>query len=190
LGFILGVGKFLGNLKFSWSFDLTHLLDMKCRICFEGENLITVCACKGTLEFIHLKCLEEWKRISQNTHCEICQKLYSNTSPSLLVTSILISWTNYLTWYLCIEFLSYYLFNFMEFPASLLPGITFLTLRHSKKLLILSFLSIVLFYHNSIFTWGLAILGNSVLLYKINKRTQKLSPKLLKLLVEFNKHDE
>ncbi len=170
----------------SWKFNRK----MKCRICLEDGNLITACACKGTVEFIHLTCLEKWKRISQNTHCELCQKPYSTTSSSLLITAILISWSNYLTWYVSIQFLSNYFFYWMGFPASLLPGIAFLLIRHSKKLFILALSSILLLYKNFIFSCALSITGNLVLLYKINKRSQKLSPKLLKLLVELNRHDE
>ncbi len=57
-----------------------------CRICFEGETidneLIHPCLCKGTQKYIHLKCLQEWRKINKDNpekrdYCEICKYHYA-----------------------------------------------------------------------------------------------------------------
>ena len=69
-------------------FELSHLNDDEriCRICFEGESkdneLIHPCLCKGTQKYIHLKCLQEWRKINKNNpekrdYCEICKYHYA-----------------------------------------------------------------------------------------------------------------
>lgn len=46
---------------------------MECRICFEGENLLTdLCKCKGTQGFIHAVCLQRWIRMRQCWNCSVC----------------------------------------------------------------------------------------------------------------------
>lgn len=68
--------------------ELSSLLNEEkmCRICFEGEKfnneLIHPCLCKGTLKYIHLKCLQEWRNININNpekrdNCEICKYHYA-----------------------------------------------------------------------------------------------------------------
>lgn len=42
----------------------------ECRICLEEdeeENLISPCLCRGTTKYIHEKCLNEWRTLSENT---------------------------------------------------------------------------------------------------------------------------
>ena len=56
---------------------------MTCRICYEDEptdKLISVCACSGTLEFVHEECIIQWIRTSHRSTCEICHERY-NISP-------------------------------------------------------------------------------------------------------------
>ena len=56
---------------------------MTCRICYEDEptdKLISVCACRGTLEFVHEECIIQWIRTSRRSSCEICHERY-NISP-------------------------------------------------------------------------------------------------------------
>ena len=64
-----------------------------CRICFdeteEKENpLISPCKCSGTMEFVHFKCLRQWRSRGENKkiaphvttytwkafHCELCKQ--------------------------------------------------------------------------------------------------------------------
>lgn len=161
-----------------------------CRICFEGGKLIAPCDCKGSLKFIHEKCLEQWKNKSQKIHCEICHRMYSTIPSSLIIMSMLLSWANYLTWYIWIQILSEYLFSFMGFWASLLPGVAFLFLRHSSaKVLSVTVLSIILVQRYSYLSFALVMTGNIVLLRGIRKKTKRLSPKLLVLLMELNRHE-
>ena len=51
----------------------------ECRICFEnGEigDLISPCNCRGSTQWVHQKCLNEWRHTNQNARssrqCEIC----------------------------------------------------------------------------------------------------------------------
>ena len=57
-----------------------------CRICYGGEKydneLIHPCLCKGTQKYIHLKCLQEWRKINKDNpekrdYCEICKYHYA-----------------------------------------------------------------------------------------------------------------
>ncbi|XP_065202244.1 E3 ubiquitin-protein ligase MARCHF3-like [Planococcus citri] len=53
-----------------------------CRICRLNEiktkeNLISPCACKGTLAHIHRSCLEKWLKRSGTTYCELCRFNYT-----------------------------------------------------------------------------------------------------------------
>ena len=60
----------------------------QCRICFAAANeddpLISPCACKGSLEFVHASCLDKWRRVMprrrQNT-CETCRTRYTCAPP-------------------------------------------------------------------------------------------------------------
>jgi hypothetical protein len=53
-----------------------------CRICLENEGpegdlIITgVCDCSGSIQSVHLSCLQQWIEISDATTCEICQATY------------------------------------------------------------------------------------------------------------------
>ena len=60
---------------------------MACRICLEdGDSgeLLTVCNCSGSCQYVHQQCLQQWIDVSHHTHCEICQAPYTHTyvSPS------------------------------------------------------------------------------------------------------------
>ena len=61
--------------------QVTKRLNIQCRICFEGESsenpLISPCECKGSVRFIHEKCLKEWI-LSQTPspssfNCDLCK---------------------------------------------------------------------------------------------------------------------
>ncbi len=47
-----------------------------CRICYEPNDLINVCRCSGTVGMVHLKCIQEWIRVSKKDTCEICKTEY------------------------------------------------------------------------------------------------------------------
>jgi uncharacterized membrane protein len=48
-----------------------------CRICFEPENLISVCNCDGTMKYVHKECIEKWIIISHRKNCELCHAPYT-----------------------------------------------------------------------------------------------------------------
>ncbi|XP_016018564.2 E3 ubiquitin-protein ligase MARCHF2 isoform X6 [Rousettus aegyptiacus] len=46
-----------------------------CRICHEGangESLLSLCGCTGTLGAVHKSCLERWLSSSNTSYCELC----------------------------------------------------------------------------------------------------------------------
>lgn len=51
--------------------------DLYCRICFEGpeekEPLFRACNCKGSVAYVHHRCLSKWVADSQRLVCELCQ---------------------------------------------------------------------------------------------------------------------
>lgn len=66
---------------------------MACRICLEDDDsgeLLTVCDCSGSCQYVHQQCLQKWIDVSHQTHCEICQAPYTNTylSPSRHNTNV------------------------------------------------------------------------------------------------------
>lgn len=95
--------------------------DRQCKICYEIENndnkLINPCKCKGTIKWIHDKCLKEWININKEKGCSICKYEYKTIKtcnyPKLISLSenknikivsifimftliIIIGWINYL----------------------------------------------------------------------------------------------
>lgn len=56
-----------------------------CRICLQEEvdmtTLISPCRCSGSSKYVHIGCLNEWRRTSRNpsalTQCEICSTTYN-----------------------------------------------------------------------------------------------------------------
>lgn len=64
--------------------DSNNSLDDMCRICHGGEGLtselgqmISACACRGTVGRVHVKCLEHWLTESGKSRCELCGTRYS-----------------------------------------------------------------------------------------------------------------
>lgn len=60
-----------------------------CRICLGDEDdghLISPCLCKGTMRFVHVDCLTQWRTTSQNKDsffaCDSCQYQYSFRRPA------------------------------------------------------------------------------------------------------------
>jgi len=92
-----------------------------CRICYdpgsEDNPLQSPCECKGTVEFIHRKCLGTWIRISSEQRCSLCGAAYItedfmletiyrprsifaerlSTKPQTLFSIFLMSYVTYLT---------------------------------------------------------------------------------------------
>lgn len=52
----------------------------ECRICLEyDEDLISPCWCNGTIQYVHLDCLEQWfTNHSLKKCCDICEYEYHN----------------------------------------------------------------------------------------------------------------
>lgn len=59
--------------------------DRMCRICHEGDaaaeelgRLFSPCLCRGSVRFVHIECLNEWRRLSSNPNsyyeCETCER--------------------------------------------------------------------------------------------------------------------
>lgn len=56
----------------------------QCRFCFESDGeLISPCNCRGTLKYIHIECLQKWRKTlpfnvfnKRDIKCEICHKYY------------------------------------------------------------------------------------------------------------------
>ena len=55
---------------------------MTCRICHApccGQAtgcLTSCCGCRGSLEHVHLQCVQKWMRLSRNTHCRLCGQAF------------------------------------------------------------------------------------------------------------------
>ena len=51
-----------------------------CRICYIEEDknnpLIAPCECKGSVQYIHKRCLYTWIRISLRNTCELCKTIF------------------------------------------------------------------------------------------------------------------
>ena len=51
--------------------------DSRCRICYDGSNLISPCGCNGSMKLIHRECLEKWRFYNNDSmNCEICKEKY------------------------------------------------------------------------------------------------------------------
>lgn len=69
-----------------------------CRICFEEDEgkenpLLSPCSCSGSMQFVHIKCLQQWRSRTENRkygpfvttytwkafHCELCKTKLQDT---------------------------------------------------------------------------------------------------------------
>ena len=52
----------------------------KCRYCYMDnfqKSMIAPCKCDGSVKYVHIYCLERWRRLKNNpSRCEICNKKY------------------------------------------------------------------------------------------------------------------
>ncbi|VDK79141.1 unnamed protein product [Onchocerca ochengi] len=49
------------------------------RICLEEDNesnLISPCECRGSLQFVHTRCLQHWFDVMHKRRCQICNTQY------------------------------------------------------------------------------------------------------------------
>lgn len=89
-----------------------------CRICYQSDGtLIEPCSCKGTVAFIHDKCLEKWIKVKNNSLCcELCTTNYKLNS-NLYFNILIRKWFhNELFWMNLISFvfaLLFYIFCIM-----------------------------------------------------------------------------
>ena len=51
-----------------------------CRFCHEGDHLIAPCHCKGSVKYLHLKCMEKWLESRETNVCELCHHEFQGTS--------------------------------------------------------------------------------------------------------------
>ena len=66
---------------------------MTCRICYEPGNLIRVCACDGSVKWVHAGCIQQWIDVSHRSTCELCGQPFE--SPMLrrpIHTKRLLEW--------------------------------------------------------------------------------------------------
>jgi E3 ubiquitin-protein ligase DOA10 len=62
--------------------DIENNIEKECRICLdsseeEGNKLLNICECKGSLKYIHNECAMKWiKERNGNTRCELCKTKY------------------------------------------------------------------------------------------------------------------
>lgn len=56
--------------------------ELECRICYESDGrLLNVCSCSGSIEYVHIECIERWINTFPKNHknhykCEICNQNY------------------------------------------------------------------------------------------------------------------
>ena len=65
---------------------------MTCRICYEPDNLTSVCSCDGSVKWVHIKCVQKWIDVSQRRNCEICHDPFEHrllmSPPALKVSYV------------------------------------------------------------------------------------------------------
>ena len=61
---------------------IENFQEMQCRICLDSDGqLLKVCNCSGSIEFVHLKCIKTWintfsVRDRNHSFCELCNTKY------------------------------------------------------------------------------------------------------------------
>ncbi|XP_015913003.2 E3 ubiquitin-protein ligase MARCHF3-like isoform X2 [Parasteatoda tepidariorum] len=68
------------NISYPATLQASNLEDNPtCRICYGGPNigrLLKPCKCKGTIEYVHGRCLELWLETTEHKKCELCHYLF------------------------------------------------------------------------------------------------------------------
>ena len=66
--------------------EIEEQTEVRCRFCFQDEtagDLIAPCACTGSQEYVHLKCLRMWQKVSLRSNgcaeknCRVCKQKYT-----------------------------------------------------------------------------------------------------------------
>jgi hypothetical protein len=75
-----------GASSLAWADDISACaadsLDSapECRICLESDNqedMVSPCACQGTMQHAHLACLKHWCAEKKSLSCELCNAEYN-----------------------------------------------------------------------------------------------------------------
>ena len=68
--------------------------------------MVSVCGCQGTMQHVHLKCVQRWHDVSGKTQCELCQQPYQHpdlqlvtVKPSRVCRCSIVSWW---IWFGCV----------------------------------------------------------------------------------------
>ncbi len=72
------------------------MTEIVCRICLESDrDMISPCMCNGTLKYVHMECLEQWRRGSiRNTfQCQTCRFIYRTENQEGFTVYQIISFT-------------------------------------------------------------------------------------------------
>uniref|UniRef100_A0A8R1XKZ3 RING-CH-type domain-containing protein n=1 Tax=Onchocerca volvulus TaxID=6282 RepID=A0A8R1XKZ3_ONCVO len=59
--------------------EISSTRKLNCRICLEEDNesnLISPCECRGSLQFVHTRCLQHWFDVMHKRRCQICNTQY------------------------------------------------------------------------------------------------------------------
>ncbi|VIO93696.1 Uncharacterized protein BM_BM3059 [Brugia malayi] len=59
--------------------QMSSVRKLNCRICLEEDNesnLISPCECRGSLQFVHTRCLQHWFDVMHTRLCQICKTQY------------------------------------------------------------------------------------------------------------------
>lgn len=78
----------------------------QCYICYEngvqGNPLVNLCQCAGSVKYVHLDCLQRWIQpegsSAVNTHCPICKAKYPEKAQAMMIRPpaiLLESWSNH-----------------------------------------------------------------------------------------------
>jgi len=86
--------------------DLGESRTPQCYICYEngeqGNPLLNLCQCAGSVKYVHLNCLQRWMQpdgcSAVNTHCPICKARYPEKAQAMMIRPpavLLESWSNH-----------------------------------------------------------------------------------------------
>ena len=143
----------------------------ECRICLEEdeiENLISPCLCRGTSKYIHEKCLNEWRILSENREimkkfpqCKFeyrleeqilnpgglkCFKLFTNLCAKNFVTLIIFNFTIFIITYYLLYCLNNYNFLYTDLKDEIYDALEFKTFNvfQLSSILITTFYVIII----------------------------------------------
>jgi len=128
-----------------------------CRYCLdsnEQHDFIIPCKCKGSIKYVHRKCLDEWRASdvegNRFKQCDICKFNY------ILVKNETSSWIRYIKYILYISLDIILLFFIINFILCILSGIFYLLDFNSSIKLFIGYNSSFICYY--IFSLSMALL--------------------------------